>query len=204
MTTFQDGAESPNDPRSNHLRQRRRESSSLNFVGSQVHLPRLIARNLPYHQSRNKMAVQSVKNHSHIYPLLLLDWFHVFLRLPTYFTVTLLLSIWTLFILIFARIYIAIDTSNSALDCGLGDPGMPIAFGTAFAFSLETCTTVGCKQPLFLFSCDALLFVMLIYDSVCRISPSLVILLLQMDCQELPMHSLKRTAHRSKSPFTLK
>lgn len=97
------------------------------------------------------MAVKNVKHHSHVYPLLLLDWFHVFLRLPTYVSVTLLLSIWTLFILIFAKIYVGIDTSNNALDCGLGDPGTPIAWGTAFAFSLETCTTVGCKQPLFLF-----------------------------------------------------
>jgi hypothetical protein len=149
MTTSQDGSESPNDP--NDLRQRRRQRPSLNFAESQVHLPRLIARNLPYHQSRNKMAVQSVKNHSHVYPLLLLDWFHVFLRLPTYFSVTLLLSIWTLFILIFAGIYVGIDTSNIDLDCGLGSPGTPLAWGTAFAFSLETCTTVGCKQHLFLF-----------------------------------------------------
>jgi len=165
MTTLQNGSESPNDPndpRSNDLRQRRRRSSSLNLAESQVRLPRLIARNLPYHQSHNKMAVQSVKNHSHVYPLLLRDWFHVFLRLPTYFSVTLLLSVWTLFILIFAGIYVGIDTSNNLVDCGLGDPGFPIKWGTAFAFSLETCTTVGCKQPLFLFSCDVLLFVMLI------------------------------------------
>jgi hypothetical protein len=157
MATLQDQSEPLNDrnesnnPRSNLLRSRRRQRSSLNLAKSQVRLPRLIARNLPYHQSHNKMAVKNSKNHSHVYPLLLLDWFHVFLRLPTYFTVTFLLSIWTAFILIFAAIYVGIDSSNNALDCGLGDPGTPIAWGTAFAFSLETCTTVGCKQPLFLF-----------------------------------------------------
>ena len=190
MTTLRGGSESPNypnDPRSNNLRQRRRRSSSLNLAESQVYLPRLIARNLPYHQSRNNMAVQSLKNHSHVYPLLLRDWFHVFLRLPTYFSVTLLLSVWTLFILIFAGIYVGIDTSNNLVNCGLGDPGFPITWGTAFAFSLETCTTVGCKQPLFFYllrrppTRDA---------HLCVGFPLLGILsLLQMDCQELPMHS---------------
>jgi hypothetical protein len=71
--------------------------------------------------------------------------FSVLLRSHLYITIPLLLLIWVTAILIFAAIYVHIDTSNLDVDCGLGDPGFPITFATGFAFSLETCTTVGCK-----------------------------------------------------------
>lgn len=47
--------------------------------------------------------------------------------------------------MVFAAIYVAIDNENPRVDCGLGtaDPPRPIAFYGAFAFSLETTTTVG-------------------------------------------------------------
>ncbi|CAB9514290.1 rectifier potassium channel 2 [Seminavis robusta] len=48
---------------------------------------------------------------------------------------------------IFAGIYMRIDTDRLDENCGLGAPGQPIQLGPAFAFSLETCTTVGYGLP---------------------------------------------------------
>lgn len=82
------------------------------------------------------------------YPLILLFDFlllPVFLRWDLCVTVPLLLLGWVTTILIFSSIYVHIDASNLDVDCGLGDPGTAITFPTAFAFSLETCTTVGCE-----------------------------------------------------------
>lgn len=44
-------------------------------------------------------------------------------------------------IIVFAGFYVAVDHRDATVDCGLGSVGSPIAFGPAFAFSLETCTT---------------------------------------------------------------
>jgi hypothetical protein len=122
------------------LRRRRRESK--------VELPRLVNRDYPYHQSRNRIAVRNENDYSHsqIWRLLMEDWFHVLLRIPVWYSVFALLAIWTVVILLFAAVYMNIDERYLEEDCGLGEPGEPIQFGTSFAFSLETCTTVGCKM----------------------------------------------------------
>ena len=75
-----------------------------------------------------------------------MDWFHVLLRIPVWISVTALLVVWTVIIVLFALVYVKIDKAWLQEDCGLGDPGVPIQFGTSFAFSLETATTVGCKR----------------------------------------------------------
>ena len=123
----------------------RRRRHPLRSTKSYVQLPRLVNRDMPFHQSRNRISVANERHYSKIWRLFLEDWFHCLLRMPTYLSVPLLLGIWTAVILMFAAIYVYIDTSNKYADCGLGDPGIPIAWGTSFAFSLETCTTVGCK-----------------------------------------------------------
>jgi hypothetical protein len=136
-------------PSSNGLRQRKNsKSTSTSTSKSSVHLPRLVNRDLPFHQSRNRITVENEKHHSHIYPLLIRDWFHVLLRLPVLASISFLLVTWTSVILIFAKIYTKIDTYYVDDDCGLGPPGEPLSWGTAFAFSLETCTTVGCKYSI--------------------------------------------------------
>jgi len=58
-----------------------------------------------------------------------------------------LLLVWTLAIICFAGFYMAADRQDPSTDCGLGPPGRPIQFYGAFAFSLETCTTVGYALP---------------------------------------------------------
>ena len=114
--------------------------------------PRLVRRNLPYHQSNNKFNVKA-KYGKHRWTLLWHyinhDPFHVMLRWSTPVSLTFLLTVWTFFILIFAEIYIAVDRANPHVDCGLhpdGD-GSTLDFHTAFAFSVETSTTVGYGLP---------------------------------------------------------
>jgi len=52
-----------------------------------------------------------------------------------------------------------VDATAPHVECGLGKPGHPIDFSGAFAFSLETCTTVGYGLPT-----DGNIF----FDAACR------------------------------------
>ena len=108
--------------------------------------PRMVLRNLPFHQSKNKFAVDHNQGWS-LWKLLRYDWFHVVLNLPTCRSLMALLILWTSMILIFAGFYMRIDRRSAETDCGLGAPPDAIKFGAAFAFSLETCTTVGYGLP---------------------------------------------------------
>ena len=128
-----------------HNQHHDRRRHTLRSTKSWVKLPRLVNRDMPFHQSRNRLAIKNERHFAKIWRLFLEDWFHCLLRMPTYLSIPLLLGIWTAVILLFGAIYVYIDTANKYEDCGLGDPGLPIAWGTSFAFSLETCTTVGCK-----------------------------------------------------------
>jgi len=119
-------------------------------------LPRLVLRNRAFHQSSNKVHIRHNQG-ARIYKLLRYNWFHVFLRWPTRYSLLALMSVWTGAILIFAAIYIWHDKGgNHAEICGLGgfsttengeSEFVPITFAAAFAFSLETCTTVGYGLP---------------------------------------------------------
>jgi hypothetical protein len=109
--------------------------------------PRLVLRNLPFHQSRNRIAVKHNVPAGKMVWLLRHDWFHVLVRFPTHYSLALLLAIWTSMVLAFAGFYVAVDRHDPNQNCGLGAPPNPIHFGGAFAFSLETCTTVGYGLP---------------------------------------------------------
>ena len=113
---------------------------------SQVNLPRLIDRDFPFHQSSSRVQVQN-ENTKPLFRLLVMDWFHVILRLPWYYSFPGIIGIWYLFIWIFAWAFVVVDGANvnREKDCGLGDPNEPIHLSAAYAFSLETCTTVGCE-----------------------------------------------------------
>lgn len=51
-------------------------------------------------------------------------------------------------IILFGAAYVGIDHYDPTVNCGLNpEEGIPINFGSAFAFSLETCTTVGYGLP---------------------------------------------------------
>jgi hypothetical protein len=106
-------------------------------------IPRLVYRDRAFYQSSNKLRIQHNKGVK-ILSLLKHNWFHACLRLPTYKSLPLLLSSWTIGIIVFALLYIWFDHANAVGYCRLGaDETTPITFGAAFAFSLETCTTVG-------------------------------------------------------------
>lgn len=121
-------------------RNRRGMTGSSGAPEDDIQLARLVHRDLPFSQSRNRVNV----HHNHgfkIFRLLRFDWFHVILRYPKGLCLLFLLSIWTFVIIIFAFIYVAVDSRQPAVDCGLGKIGSPIQFGQSFAFSLETSTT---------------------------------------------------------------
>ena len=77
------------------------------------------------------------------------DWFHVLLRVRTWVALLLLVICWTTVLLIFAAVYMWVDRLAPDVNCGLSNPddGKTIHFQGAFAFSLETSTTVGYGLP---------------------------------------------------------
>ncbi|MEM1010007.1 MAG: hypothetical protein AAGJ35_13500, partial [Myxococcota bacterium] len=131
---------------------------------------RLVERNLPFGQSQNRVAINFAKNIGlKKWWLLKDDWFHVVLRLNTMQSLFGLLTIWTTVIVVFGSIYMAVDRAYKDTPCGLGTPPEQIRFGAAFAFSLETSTTVGYGLPsstnAFFENCPALQLV--IYLQMC-------------------------------------
>jgi len=125
---------------------RRRDTFSDDEIQN---IPRLVHRNLPFKQSRQQIAVENKTDYRsfRVQRILSQDWYHVFLRQSTWFSLCCLLLFWTLFIVVFALIYQKIDRDNPSVACGLGTKDKPIEFTPAFAFSLETCTTVGYGLP---------------------------------------------------------
>jgi len=109
----------------------------------------MIDRNLPFHQSLNGMKVRNSDHRRVLMPLLMEDWFHALLRLSPWLSVNFLLFLWVAMVGVFAAMYWYLDNvSYNIVDCGLGPTvGESIAFAGAFAFSLETCTTVGYGLP---------------------------------------------------------
>lgn len=112
-----------------------------------VDLPRMVHRNLPFHQSQNSVRMKNSSKGTKLWKLIFADWFHALLRLPSYVSVGFLLLLWTLLITFFGFVYWYLDNIQySSLDCGLRTTAeTKLAFMGAVAFSLETVTTVGCK-----------------------------------------------------------
>jgi len=117
---------------------------SNSSANEQHYRSRLIHRNLPHGQSRNSPAVHIV-GYKNVKWMLIHDWFHMVLRFPTSLSILILLLVWVLSIIIFALIYRGMDGRRD--ECSLGGESETISFHTAFAFSLETCTTVGYGLP---------------------------------------------------------
>lgn len=134
-------------------------SSNKNFLNKSSltaprrSIPRLIERNLPFHQSESQVAVQNRTNgrfyifSERLHYFINQNWLHIFLRWPTFLSVFCLLSLWVLWLVIFASLYVYIDAREPMVECGLGKAGQPINFFPALSFSLETCTTVGYSLP---------------------------------------------------------
>mmetsp|Transcript_35119 Transcript_35119/g.84975 ORF Transcript_35119/g.84975 Transcript_35119/m.84975 type:complete len:481 (-) Transcript_35119:1071-2513(-) len=110
-------------------------------------IPRLVKRNLPNFQSKQRLAVVN-RREATVRPLKYRNWFHVFLRWETKRSVAILVGLWTSAILFFAIIYRLVDSIDPNKDCGLAsEAGKVIDILGAVAFSLETATTVGYGLP---------------------------------------------------------
>jgi hypothetical protein len=106
-------------------------------------LPRLVHRNLAFHQSSSKVHLRHNQG-LNIYRLLRFNWFHVLLRWPTKYSFSILMIVWTASIVFFAWIYVWHDEVHRGGKCVLGGTnGEVIGWAGAFAFSLQTCSTVG-------------------------------------------------------------
>jgi hypothetical protein len=109
---------------------------------------RFIERNLAFHQSKNVMNVRAFgRDYWEMVMLLKEDWFHFTLRRHTLLSVTVILSVWTISVGIFAGLYQFIDNYYEFQDCGLSSSFGKLTYGGFFAFSLETCTSVGYGLP---------------------------------------------------------
>jgi len=129
---------------------RRRRLGRYSLTDEEIkNIPRLVHRNLPFHQSQQKVAVENKTDFRSfkVQRILSQDWYHVFLRQPASLSILFLLILWTCLILLSALIYQKLDRDNPIKMCRLGPNGQPIKFAGAFAFSLETCTTVGYTLP---------------------------------------------------------
>jgi len=123
-------------------------------------LNRLIVRDLPFHQSSNSLRVRHQMSKEYtkrsglksagglsFFHWYIEDWFHVLLRLRTIVSSFMFVVVWTSLLLFFAAIYVLIDSREPDVACGLGKIGFPIGYYGAFAFALETTTTVGYGLP---------------------------------------------------------
>mmetsp|Transcript_25834 Transcript_25834/g.38997 ORF Transcript_25834/g.38997 Transcript_25834/m.38997 type:complete len:494 (-) Transcript_25834:73-1554(-) len=113
-------------------------------------LPRLVKRDLQFHQSRQKLNIEMKDLSKHGTQLRKEDWFHVFLRFSTGYSLGFMICIWTATILMYAGMYMLVDYSYYGTNCGLVSPESKtrtMGYGAYFAFSLETTTTVGYGLP---------------------------------------------------------
>lgn len=113
--------------------------------------PRLLSRDLPFKQSSNKLNVRN-SGTKRVAGLMRADWFHVFLRHGTWKSITTIIVVWTIMIIVFSFMYMLADAVQPDVDCGLTESNQEggygdLAFSSAFAFSLETATTVGYGLP---------------------------------------------------------
>jgi hypothetical protein len=97
---------------------------------------------MPFNQSRNVFQIMHNQGYK-IGRLIRHDYFHVLLRLKPWKTLSMMLLLWTLIIVAFGGFYMSVDDSKPGSNCGLGLKGAPVTYATAFAFSLQTCTTTG-------------------------------------------------------------
>ncbi|KAL7534990.1 hypothetical protein ACHAWF_005017 [Thalassiosira exigua] len=134
------------------------EEEALTTIREEEPAPmkRLVVRDLPYHQSSNTLAVRHQMSDKHkkqsktglkYSHWLFHDWFHIILRFRTVVSIFFIVVIWTIFLSIFAALYWVVDRQDVEVNCGLGKEQDPIHFYGAFAFSLETTTTVGYGLP---------------------------------------------------------
>ncbi|KAL1527977.1 hypothetical protein AB1Y20_009348 [Prymnesium parvum] len=120
------------------------EANPGSFFTPEVGKPashRLIQRDRPFCQASGKFHME---RRSHLFNRLARrDWFHVVLSMPTKYSFIIFFAVYTIAIIFFAFCYIIADHA-CANDV---DPDSILDFRKAFAFSLETMTTIGYGLP---------------------------------------------------------
>ena len=103
---------------------------------------RLLRRDAPFHQSSGKIYMHRT---GAAMRLALHDSFHVALSMPAILLFTTCITGYTLLMLAWAGLYVALD--HPGVYCGIGPLGQYPSFYHAFAFSMETMTTIGYGIP---------------------------------------------------------
>ena len=105
---------------------------------------RLVRRDSPFSQSGQRVYMRRGGAH---WGIALRDLFHVVLTLPTGWVALGMIVTYTCVILLYAFLYMLVD--GPEIDCGLGPKGEALSMYNAFAFSLETLTTIGFGIPYY-------------------------------------------------------
>jgi hypothetical protein len=108
---------------------------------------RLIARGQPFHQSEGKFRLsRSDPRFFWWFLLKAKHWVALGMQMPTTAILLFIACTYTLLVVLFASIYIALASSNECA-IGDGDGDDALDFHAAFAFSLETSSTIGYGFP---------------------------------------------------------
>ena len=158
ISFFHPGApRTPNTPRAGTSRPTRVASGDLeagsisdppplaaNASKSRRH--RLVRRDFPFNQSSGKIFMaRSGWGIKALREIATKDWFHVLIEAHLLILCLTTVILYTLIILVFTACYILVDGRGA--NCGLAPEGEQVSFQTAFAFSIETMTTIGYGIP---------------------------------------------------------
>ena len=102
---------------------------------------RLVRRDEPFNQSSGRIYMRRTGSGVNTAR----DFFNTAISTPTAVLFALIISLYTLVIIVFAVLYLAVDGPDKA--CGLAPQGESPSFYNVFAFSLETFTTIGYGVP---------------------------------------------------------
>lgn len=105
--------------------------------------PRLLPRDYPFHQSSGKLNL-CVTMPTVAAKLMQYDIYHLVTSAPTRLVVLLVILVYCVTVLFFTLLYALCDWTD--VTCQLGVDG-PVTFQAAFAFAVETQTTVGYGMP---------------------------------------------------------
>jgi len=118
-------------------------------TGKSMQPGRLLDRDNAFHQCSGRLHISqhaSGRTAAEIIGLYGDDWFHVMLSFATWQLMLIMLLIYTVNLLMFAALYMAVDRPGQ--DCGIASaPSEAVSFQTAFAFSLITSSTIGYGFP---------------------------------------------------------
>jgi hypothetical protein len=124
---------------------------------------RLVRRDSAFHQSSGKINMHRGLRAGQLLGLAQKDWYHVLLTMKSRSLLLVIVCTFTLVVVFYAFMFMLVDDSLEG--CGIAPKGQRASFYNAFAFALETLTTIGYAVPYdkgdFFNSCPGML--LLIY-----------------------------------------